>query len=292
MQPSKRIPLRVLLVLAFLANCGKGHQQVSPTDPTTGRAPLLTRIKAAALPMPPADLGEVGLQALFELHRPGLFGAWSPEGPTTRVIPPSSFMSAHPTKETSGCCTVVSQCSGATCAEGLSVPTTSRKIINPSKRIQSLTEEYGTDSDVTAVVFAASEVDHLISAWLGSSSYTPGAAHANNSLACGTYDLQTGRQLTLSEVVPDGERVLSRLRENFDEAENRGFGNALSGYQLSARSFHVRRVDDGLEVVLCAISDITAHDGSVLEVRLPSRFKQAERLVEKGPVRPRERERR
>jgi hypothetical protein len=67
--------------------------------------------------------------------------------------------------------------------------------------------------------------------WLGESSYTSGAAHANNTLSCGTWSRRTGKRLTPAQVLGAREAA-ARLGVKADAERRRDAGDDERWYQL------------------------------------------------------------
>lgn len=97
---------------------------------------------------------------------------------------------------------VVSRCPrDGSCFDGLMDGRTGKLLLAPvpTREEREVLEGPGTVQRVVRLVAVSR---HSVSVYLGDSTLSAGAAHANNSLGCATYSRRTGRRLTLEEVVP------------------------------------------------------------------------------------------
>ena len=68
----------------------------------------------------------------------------------------------------------------------------------------------GFTGDLERIIWITAVTPRHVSVLIGQSEYTEGAAHANNSLRCATFDRQTGREVSLFDFV---------RRDGLDDAE-------------------------------------------------------------------------
>lgn len=137
-------------------------------------------------------------------------------------------------------------------------------------------------------LWLASATDRFVSVYVAESSFPDGAAHANNSLSCQTFNRKTGRQVTLADVLPDASRLTARVQALIDDPERalEVLGDSLEsggvdarGSRLDARGFIVkpvlgRKTTDGIALELCAEGPYSLA-GSVVEIdldRIPATY--------------------
>jgi hypothetical protein len=125
------------------------------------------------------------------------------------------------------------------------------------------------------------ETDKYISAYIGQSSYTPGAAHASNGLGCATFDRSAGARMDLGKIIrPEmAMHVIAKVQKLLSDSAYsiEALGSDLSmaggsGYSVSEAEFLLRRNNQftgetSLEVVLCA-QPPHALEGTILEISL------------------------
>ena len=220
---------------------------------------------AEALPapaLPPADRDEAGANENVRLV------SLEAIAPT----PPSSFpstalvrMRSQPEggeRERLQDVAVVSRCDERSCLDGLRDLRTGRDLIALAAT-RDEREILDVPGSVQRVVKLAYVSDDVISIYTGATELS-GGAHANNELACATYDRRTGRPVDLTKVVPPPEAptLLRRASEKL-KAFLRESGH--QGYQIHKTSFLYDAAS--ARVTLCALAPMPM-DGTIIAVPL------------------------
>ena len=114
-------------------------------------------------------------------------------------------------RERLGDVAVVSRCPDSeSCLDGLLDGRTGKYLLAPVPT-RDEREVLAAPGTVQRVVRLVAVSRRYVSVYLGDSTLSSGAAHANNSLDCATYSRRTGRRLTLEDVVPPARaRTLRR----------------------------------------------------------------------------------
>jgi hypothetical protein len=130
------------------------------------------------------------------------------------------------------------------------------------------------DAWLEQVVRVAWQDERYVSAYVAQSEFS-GGAHANNILQCRTFDVRSGRALSLQEVLPPAaaDGLLARATRFVDPDPARD-GPApdidASGFAFVARGFRFAGPPPGPEavpaIVLCGEGDYPRESGSVLEL--------------------------
>ncbi len=117
--------------------------------------------------------------------------------------------------------------------------------------------------------------DAHVSAYVAESSLS-GGAHANNVLACATFDRKSRRRIGLKDVLPQARHGAKKLQSLFAEPV-KAFN--LLGATLDGERFVVRETGILLgvkgEVIVCAQGPYPSQSGSVIELsvgRIPSAY--------------------
>ncbi len=173
------------------------------------------------------------------------------------------------------------RCSGNACVDGLREPGAGLPLVSAALTADDREILAPQGSWLERRLWLASATDRFVSVYVAESSFSGGAAHANNSLSCRTFNRKTGRQLTLADVLPDASRLTARVQALIDDPDRavEVLGDSLdsggvdaSGSQLTARGFIVkpvpgRKTTDGILLELCAEGPY-ALAGSVVEIAL------------------------
>ena len=222
---------------------------------------------------------EISLSQLLEEHAPALSQAkldavryrgmpFVP--PTTRAIITTTEMSDLMKSRHLGDVRTEARCRETFCVEGLSLFINGhwRTIIDAGAALAALRRDYDSheDTDATSILFVAVRDRDRLSVWRGTSSMTNGAAHANNTLECETWDVLRRRRLTLNEVSGGrAKRILAALEKR--RKEGGGFIGSIDagGYRVETDSFRFRSGPGGPVLTLCLVYGVGA-GGRILEL--------------------------
>lgn len=168
---------------------------------------------------------------------------------------------------------IVTRCRGHACVDGLTL--NGRVLVKPELDAADAAVYRQGNAWMERVIRVVWPGQGRVSIYVAESEYS-GGAHANNSLACRTYDTKTGRMLRLRDVMPaaSARRVMTRVGALLSDV-NRGIdvlGEIVpEGYSLDERGFRLGRSDSprgiGPELYLCAEAS-GPRGGTVLEIRL------------------------
>lgn len=163
-------------------------------------------------------------------------------------------------RERVGDMVVITRCDMDYCVDGLRDDRRGQELMTTA-----LTEDEKELASASATFERAVRIAHLtedsVSVYEGFTEYS-GGAHANNSLACSTWNRRTGRRVLLSELssATKGKALEARaailLQEFLDET-------GRPGYEIDEASF----LYDGLNqrVVLCALAPYVVA-GTIVEI--------------------------
>ncbi|WP_309892744.1 hypothetical protein [Archangium sp.] len=179
--------------------------------------------------------------------------------PTTAMLR-SRSMPASGRREQVGDIIVTTQCGPRYCTDGLRDTRSGLDLI-PTALTAEEHELVAASAEFERAVRIAHLGDSYLSAYRGATEFS-GGAHANNELACGTWDRRTGRQLRLSELVPPAEaralhqRAAVALQEFLEET-------GRPRYMLDEASFLYDSARQ--RVTFCALAPMVVA-GTVIEI--------------------------
>jgi hypothetical protein len=135
-----------------------------------------------------------------------------PHGITTRLIADSDTTSSNPTHLANRAYSIDTVCHDSYCVE--EVRAGHRVLIAAASALAALQHEvadpgHEDEVDATEIVLPQPSAPGLLSVARLESNYAAGAAHANSSARCETYDVTTGKRLTLRDVV--GARAARKI---------------------------------------------------------------------------------
>lgn len=130
-----------------------------------------------------------------------------PTGITTRWLADSAVAAAHPTHVATAAYRIDTACQGTYCVEELRIGP--RIAIARRAAIAALRHEYADpaapdETDATQIVLPQPSASGYLSVETLESAYTSGAAHATSRAGCMTFEVATGRRLTLAEAIGPG----------------------------------------------------------------------------------------
>jgi hypothetical protein len=127
------------------------------------------------------------------------------------------------------------------------------------------------------VIRIAWQDDAFVSVYVAESSFSDGAAHANNHFTCRSFERRAGRAVSLRDVLPatSAKLLLAKMRGLFNpEVAAEELGETLDtwGFELKPEGFRFGRTAEYTgsrpEIILCAESASTAHDGAIVELKV------------------------
>jgi len=181
--------------------------------------------------------------------------------PTTAMLRPRS-MPPSGRREQVGDIIITTQCGPHHCTDGLH-DTRSGLDLMPTALTVEENEFVAASAEFERAVRIAHLGETYLSAYRGFTEFS-GGAHANNELACGTWDRRTGHQLRLSEIVPPTEaralhqQALVVLQEFLEET-------GRPRYTLDEGSFLYDSIRQ--RVTFCALAPMSVA-GTVIEISI------------------------
>ena len=154
---------------------------------------------------------------------------------------------------------IVTHCGATWCVDGLTV---GDKTLIPAVLDAEEAETYGADGAMLERVIRVAWSDEThVSIYVAESAYS-GGVHADNSLACRSFDVATGRLLGLGDVLPAasvellGKRIAPLLDDPDAAIEALGAPIEASGFALTNDGFRfgtaTARGAPGTAIILCA----------------------------------------
>jgi hypothetical protein len=177
---------------------------------------------------------------------------------------------------------IQTRCGEGWCVDGLFI--NGKELIPAAPDRERAKAFQGSGGKWVRVIRVAWQDSSFLSIYIAESSFTAGAAHAVNAFQCRSFDIKTGRGLSLGDVLPlqSAKLLRTKVRALLHDPELalQELGVRENLRELNAESFDLRSLQDFRfarspqhgaerpEIVLCAQGTFAGNDSLMLELRV------------------------